>query len=103
MNKISVKFQAAYMEEPVMMKDSDIFHHVDTKYLKVSAELRDAIQAWDDEYQNTLDQNYPPDSAFPSLEADIAHNEKGRLLARALQEELGEGYLVNFKERSPRG
>ncbi len=96
MKKTLVKMRAAYMEEAVMIKDSDIFHHYEAKDLPISESLKHDIQKWEDEYQATLDREYPPDSAFPSPEAEKAHIKEGAKLAKRLQTELGDSYLVKY-------
>ncbi len=96
MTQIELRFRAGYMEEPIMIKGTDIFYHCDVKELPISDDLKEAIQAWDDEYQGTLDSHYPPDSAFKSPEAKTAHTRKGAELAERLQAELGEAYNVKY-------
>lgn len=92
-----LRFWAAYMEEPIMVKDDDIFHHKVIEDLSISDELKNKLRAWDDEYQNTLDLGYPPDSSFPTTELAVQHAQRGRELAERLQEELGDDYLVEYK------
>ncbi|APU13379.1 hypothetical protein [Actinoalloteichus fjordicus] len=45
------------------------------------------LTAWNDEYQDTLDQDYPPDSKFPTPEAEQAWREKGKELAVRIKQE----------------
>jgi hypothetical protein len=85
------------MEEPIMIKDSDIFHHYAVQDLPISDELKSALNSWDEEYQSTFDSAYPPDSGFASIDLERAHVERGRELAERLQAELGDGYLVEYK------
>lgn len=97
MSKSMVTLRAAFMEEPIMIKDSDIFHHYDTNKLPISSDLKAEIAAWDEEYQMTFNSSYPPDSAFKSPEIEKAHVKKGDELARRLQIELGDRYIVEYK------
>ena len=94
MLKKKVRFQAAYMEEPIMIKDGDIFHHYDVRVLGLSCALQRAIQDWDEKYQATLDSEYPPDSRFETPEAEKAHIVEGLKLAELLQKELGAAFVV---------
>ena len=94
---IPVRFSTAYMEDPIMVKDSDIFHHYDVQSLPISDNLKNAIQAWDREYQATFDRDYPPDSGFASPDLEAAHSIKGAELAERLQTELGERYFVEYE------
>ncbi|MCO6181126.1 hypothetical protein [Ciceribacter sp. RN22] len=70
---------------------------VDISNLPISASLREAIAGWDQQYQNTFNRPYPPDSGFSSPDLKVAHVKQGTELARRLQEELGEGYSVEYK------
>lgn len=97
MAKIPLRLWAAYMEEPIMVKETDIFSHCDVQTLPISDDLKEAIQAWDDEYQSTFDSAYPPDSGFSSPYAQAAHTRQGAELAERLQMELGDAYSVEYR------
>lgn len=97
MNKIPVILGAAFYAEPVSIKDSDIFNYYDVEELNISNDLKLAIKLWDDEYQATFDEEYPPDSNFATLDLAEAHKKRGADLAKRLQDELGEGYFVEYK------
>lgn len=97
MKKISVRISAAFMEEPVMMNNGDIYHHVETNDLDISSDLKRAVSLWDTAYQRAFNDDYPPDSAFPSAQEEEAHAAEGRRLAVALQAELGEGFVVEYR------
>lgn len=96
MSKIQVKLWAAFYADPVSIKDSDIFNYSDLSELNISDELKEAMQAWDDEYQATFDGDYPPNSGFASSDLEATHFAKGEELAKRLQAELGEGYSVKY-------
>lgn len=85
------------MEEPIMIKDGDIFRHCDIQKLNCSDALKREIQTWDDEYQDTFNSEYPPDSCFDTLDAEKAHTERGAIIAERLQGELGDAYLVEYR------
>ncbi|WP_273795281.1 hypothetical protein [Brucella intermedia] len=80
-----------------MVKETDIFSHCDVNSLPISDDLKEAIEAWDDEYQSTFDSGYPPDSGFISPDLEAAHKRQGAKLAERLQEELGDYYSVEYK------
>lgn len=80
-----------------MVKETDIFSHREVNSLPISDDLKEAIQAWDDEYQSTFDSGYPPDSGFISSDLEAAHKRQGAKLAERLQEELGDYYSVEYK------
>lgn len=65
--------------------------------LPISRDLSLGIGAWDAIYQSTFNDDYPPDSAFPSVQEKEAHVAEGRRLAQALQVELGEGFIVEYR------
>ncbi|MBB5909931.1 hypothetical protein [Actinoalloteichus hymeniacidonis] len=55
--------------------------------LGLSSGLVAELNAWDDEYQAIYDDNYPPDSRFPTPEAEQAWVEKGKELAIRIKQE----------------
>lgn len=54
----------------------------------ISPELSADLDAWYDEYQATYDPSYPPDSAFPSEQAEHAWVARGEELSRRVAAEL---------------
>jgi hypothetical protein len=71
--------------------------NVDPATLPVSPELAAALMRWAEEYDATLNPEYPPDSGFP-LEADRrAFLRRGERLAGRLAGELGPGYRVTYQ------
>lgn len=97
MKKTYVRLSVGYMEEPVMMRDSDGFRYLEVDDLDVSSQLKEEIQNWNDQYQNTLDHDDPMSSGFSEFQLEKAHVERGAELAKRLQEEFGDGYLVDYK------
>ncbi|MGW5793104.1 hypothetical protein ACWEV3_21075 [Saccharopolyspora sp. NPDC003752] len=61
------------------------------------------IARWDHDYQRILDQNYPPDSKFPSEDAALRFRRTGFALAKqlraALPPEIAVEYAENFSDR----
>ncbi|WP_263248871.1 hypothetical protein [Saccharopolyspora rosea] len=61
------------------------------------------IARWDHDYQRILDENYPPDSKFPSEEAALRFRRTGFALAKqlraALPPEVTVEYAENFSDR----
>lgn len=68
--------------------------------LGLSAELSDALVAWADEYDAIFDEDYPPDTAFPSEEAERAWVARGRELAERAAGELGPDTEVRYRSGS---
>lgn len=93
----TLRLAKEYLAGPVFCPDSEKMGHIDVEDLPVSEQLKRAIQAWDSQYQSTFDDEYPPDSGFISPELEAAHERQGAELAERLQEELGDGYSVEYK------
>ncbi|QIZ35895.1 hypothetical protein [Saccharopolyspora sp. ASAGF58] len=66
--------------------------------LDLPADLLLDIARWDHDYQGILDQNYPPDSAFPSEEAALNFRRTGLTLAKRLAAALPPGLVVEYAE-----
>ncbi len=94
--KKKLKFSSAYMEEPIVIIDDNIFCHYAAHELNISKDLAKKIQHWDDLYQDTLDHNYPPDSDFQTEEDKRKHQVLGKELAQKLQNELGPEFNVKY-------
>ncbi|APU13378.1 hypothetical protein UA74_06525 [Actinoalloteichus fjordicus] len=83
---------AGFFEGPLFYLDGDgdWMNHSPKqagKDLRLSAELISDITTWDDEYQAIYDDNYPPDSRFPTPATKAAWIEKGRQLAVRIKQE----------------
>ncbi|AOS61036.1 hypothetical protein [Actinoalloteichus hymeniacidonis] len=89
---LAVALHAGFQEGPffyVAKKGERTNHWIDEAAidLQLSAELVVALTAWDDEYQSIYDRGYPPDSRFPTPEAERAWIEKGKELAARVKTE----------------
>jgi hypothetical protein len=65
--------------------------------LGLSKDLSDALVAWAEEYDAIFDEDYPPDTAFPSEEAERSWVARGRELAERAAAELGSGTEVQYR------
>lgn len=65
-----------------------------TDVLDLSDELREAITAWDERFQNTFNSAYPPDSAFPAPDDEAAWLSDGKRLAQRLRSEMPEAAVA---------
>lgn len=70
--------------------------HIDIEDLPISQELRAKISKWDGEYQATFNSDYPPDSGFTTSEAELRHMAEGIRLAKSIQQELENNYMVEY-------
>lgn len=93
---IRLRLANEYLTEPIFCPDLNAMGHVDVDELPLSQELKAEIAAWDSEYQATFNGEYPPDSGFSSPEVELQHMAVGQQLAKRLQQELGEGYAVEY-------
>lgn len=75
--------------------DEETGESVETASLGLPVELTERIDAWDQEFQAILDQNYPPDSKFPTEAAEQAYLAEGRAIAAELKNLLGEDAFVD--------
>lgn len=67
--------------------DKTFDYNVDPRALGLSEDLCTALHAWASEYDATLNQDYPPDSDFPSAEARAAFWAQGEALLARLRGE----------------
>jgi hypothetical protein len=94
---MKLRLECEYLAWPVFCPDVASMGHVNVEDLPISEELKIEILLWDEEYQATYNSAYPPDSGFESTIHKAAHSRKGAELAERLQDELGEGYAVEYQ------
>jgi hypothetical protein len=70
--------------------------NVDPDDLPLANELKAALRAWASAYDNTLNQEYPPDSGFASPAEEEAFEAEGRRLWNELQAQLSPEYKVVY-------
>jgi hypothetical protein len=69
--------------------------------LPISPSLVQALDAWSEAHERTLNQTYPPWSGFPDASTADAWLRAGAELAARLQEELADqGYRVEYAHAS---
>ena len=93
----SIRLAAEYGASPIFCTDSDQMRHLELDELPISEQLRRLLKDWDEAFQVTFNDEYPPDSRFPSEQEEIYHLKMGQELSIKLREELGEGYTVTFQ------
>ena len=82
---------------PVWRPGPSSVENVDPATLPLSGELAAALMAWAEEFDATLNQEYPADSGFPLERDRDAFLRRGRALAGRLARELGPGYRVTYQ------
>jgi hypothetical protein len=69
---------------------------IDLDQLPLTVDLKNALRAWAETYDKTLNQEYPPDSGFASPEDEAAFEAEGRRLWKDLQAQLGPEFRVSY-------
>jgi hypothetical protein len=82
---------------PVWRPEPASVENVDPATLPISQELAAALMRWAEEFDATLNREYPPDSGFPLERDRRAFLERGRHLAGRLARELGPGSRVTYQ------
>lgn len=94
---ISLRLANEFFAPPIFCSDPDKMGHVEVDDLPVSDSLKIALSAWDAEFQSTYNDSYPPDLGFQSPEIQLAHCKRGEELAKLLQAELGDMFMVEYQ------
>ena len=82
---------------PIWMEEDNFFVPINHYELKISTELKQKIEDWDNQYQSIYVEDYPPDSKFKSEQDEIKFIEIGYEIKKALQCELGNAYGVVYR------
>lgn len=70
---------------------------VDPEVLPISSELKASLKTWADAWDATLNQEYPPNSGFPSPAEEARFDDEGSRLRGELQRELGPDFVVKYR------
>ncbi len=70
--------------------------NIDPSSLPIASTTIEKLQQWANAYDQTLNQDYPPDSKFKSEDERIRFNLLGRELLQALRNELGRDYEIVY-------
>ena len=69
--------------------DSDgSLNNISGESLSLSTELLNALRTWENQYESTLNVDYPPDSAFASSDDEKRFWQQGQTLYLQLKNEL---------------
>jgi hypothetical protein len=100
----TVKLMADYHCGPLWIyDDGDLLANDIPVGLSLTDDLKVALHNWAAAYDRTLNQDYPPDSAFASPAEEEAFEAEGRRLWKELQAQLGPGYkVVYYSDREAR-
>jgi hypothetical protein len=72
-----------------------------TEVIHLSSDLVASIAQWDERYQATLNEDYPPDSGFPSPADQERFVADGRELARRIKAEVPSTVRVQYGPLGP--
>ena len=87
---------AEYGSWPIWPDYDGMMGAIPPEELPISKELVHDINAWDNKFQATFDDNYPPDSAFKTIQEEKDFIYDGEKLRWRLQQELGNEFEVTY-------
>jgi hypothetical protein len=91
-----IKLMADYQSYPLWKAGSEV-GNINPDDLPLSNDLKAMLANWSASYDRTLNQDYPPDSAFSSPADEEDFEVEGHRIWHALREQLGQGYKVIYK------
>lgn len=92
-----IKLMADYQCYPLWNVSPGESGDIDPSELPISKGLQQHLLKWVAIYNETLDQDYPPNSGFKTQELEIKFKVEGERLAECLKVELGSGFSVTFE------
>lgn len=92
---IRIKLWADYGSYPIWGVDE--IDNIAPEELPLSQETIERLNAWQDAYDRTLNQDYPPLSGFPSLQAELKFKLEAINLWKKLRLELAPDYEVFYQ------
>lgn len=93
----SLKLMADYECSPLWEQTETGMDNVDPEDLPIAQGLRDALNAWAQRYDDTLDRDDPRRSGFPNLEAEVVFNADGQTLLDGLKADLEQVCTLTFQ------
>lgn len=90
-----LKLMPDYDCYPLWYSDSD-FGNVEPTTLTLSQATRDRLESWAKKYDDTLNEEYPPNSGFVTPEEEAEFELEGVLLWLQLRRELAPDYEVVY-------
>ena len=92
-----IKLMADYQCYPLLNVSAGESGDIESSELPISKELQQRLLKWVAIYNETLDQDYPPNSGFKTQELERKFKLDGESLAECLKAELGSGFSVAFE------
>jgi hypothetical protein len=91
-----IKLVADYQCFPLWKANGEV-GNINPDDLPLTDDLKTMLRNWSASYDRTLNQDYPPDSAFSSPAEEETFEDEGKRLWQELQEQLGTNYKVIYK------
>ncbi|GBR10567.1 hypothetical protein GCM10007207_19190 [Asaia siamensis] len=92
-----IKLMPEYECWPLWHSGPNNYDNIDPRFLGLSDKLVEEIENWAAVYDATLDQDYPPNSAFKSSRDERLFADDGFSLAEKIYLKLTRRYQVIFK------
>lgn len=89
-----IKLMADYECFPIWEASPGVVGNIDPQELPISSGLRERLMLWAETFDKTLHRDDPASSGFANECDESAFRDEGEGIARALQDELGDGYVV---------
>jgi hypothetical protein len=92
-----LKIMTDYGCFPIWIKGKEgFFENIDPEQLPISDNLKKPLSHFRWQYDQTLDQDYPPNSGFPSQKDAVEFEQLGILIWKELLKEVGNIYEVVY-------
>jgi len=88
-------FEAEYLSTPLFDHSIESLGAVAPEDLPISQDLRNEINHWNQEFQDTFCDAYPPDSGFSTSDAELNFKRRGAILAERLRIELDGKFQID--------
>lgn len=92
-----IKLMADYGCFPLWHASGEEVGDIDPNDLPLSQELRQGLADWACAFDQTLNQDYPPDSGFKNDADEVEFKQQATRLAEQLREELGPEFEVTVQ------
>ncbi|NHB62293.1 hypothetical protein [Photorhabdus sp. RW14-46] len=93
-----IKLMVDYDCYPLWLDSDDEVGNIDPDVLPISDSLKEELNNWSKQYDETLNLDDPLSSGFSTPEAETVFKEKGQYLREKLQTELNNGYEVIYQQ-----
>ena len=92
----TIRVMADYGCYPLWEVSSDGLSNINPEELPISSTLKARLNLWSQKYEQTFDEEYPPDSGFSSLEEEEYFKTEGLLILNDLKLELASQFEIIY-------